>query len=290
MGRPLLATSLVLAWLATLAASGAVGCAGPASTGGSTATDDGSVEPADAGPDVLTATDGGAGAQDGDDPDACAPCASTLDQVCAGDAGLECPPDLGSPGFFDWAQRQIGFDWGGQGRWRAPLCAALATCQELVRIDFGVGVDCDDEFLFDATTKKLVAVVGGCLISSCSASAACLPNRCVPVGPYPGSTESAACPALPDAGPPDANATSSCSIPVSANTYSNATDSGCQAFAQFCTPPCATACPSGQYQLLCSGPPGTVDAAPAPVPSLNCTTDGGSQSSNTTEYCCQCLP
>jgi hypothetical protein len=276
------------ALLAAFVSCCGVGCGNTAKHDAATGTDGSSPEPIDATPDAGAESDGGADAGNGDDSNACASCASTLEQLCSGDSGLECPPDLGSSGFFNWAQRQIGFDWYGQDPWRPPLCSALTTCPEAVRVAFGTGADSVDEFLFDVATKKLIAVIGSGNSSSCVASAGCLPNRCVPLGPWPGEANSPACPALPDAGL-DANAGSSCSIPVSANTYSSATDSGCQAFAQFCAPPCAPACPSGHYQLLCSAP-GTVDAAPVPVAALNCTTDGDSQPSNTVEYCCQCLP
>ncbi|MGH7437335.1 MAG: hypothetical protein ACRENE_16785, partial [Polyangiaceae bacterium] len=72
--------------------------------------------------------------------DACAPCQTTLDQACTTDGGLDCPPDLGSAGFFDWAQQQIGNHPGG-GSWLDPSCFSYTACPDMVIVWFGVAKD-----------------------------------------------------------------------------------------------------------------------------------------------------
>lgn len=187
-----------------------LGCGETASPNGSGDADvaEGSLE---AGADVDEGPfDAASDVADDGYSDGCASCQSSLEQACAVDGGFDCPPDLGSAAFFDWAQRQIG-DHGGEGFWRAPLCYSYKTCPEMVTVVFGVGVDCAQQFAFDAVTKKLASISGLCngVIGGCEAASGCVPNRCLSgygASGYAGDTNASACPALPEAGLPDSGA------------------------------------------------------------------------------------
>jgi hypothetical protein len=161
-----------------------------AGSGGSAAGSGGSV----AGSGGSAAGSGGAaGADAGSDAgDVCVACGS-LQSACP--TGLGCPPDLGAAGFDAWVQSAVAEPTVG---WAA--CSSISGCPELVMLTLVEGVDCGTEYLFDATTKKLVGITHSCAgygIVLCKGAEGCLPERCMPslgnVGP------SSAC-GLPDAG------------------------------------------------------------------------------------------
>jgi hypothetical protein len=126
----------------------------------------------------------------------------TLEQACAAGAGNDCPPDLGSAGFYDWAQRQIGSYFGNGGPLQPPYCGALTTCPEAVTVAFWYPKDCGEEFVFNATTKKLLAIAPTCNghAFACTAASECVPNRCLSTGGLSWMTNVAGCPALPVGG------------------------------------------------------------------------------------------
>lgn len=140
----------------------------------------------------------GADAQDGVDA-ACAHCGQSLATFCADtDAGNVCPPALDSPDLFAWAQKMAS-----RPSFRAPYCASMSQCGEQVMIAFPSGVDCGQEFIFDAKTKKLVAVAGTCdafILVGCEAADGCMSGRCLPNDTEGFTTGPPACPVLPDAG------------------------------------------------------------------------------------------
>ena len=146
-------------------------------------------------------TSSGDAGTDSADPNACG-CSAGLAAPCAADAST-CPPDLGTPAFDAWAEAKIG-----PGN-RPPHCVQATDCPELLMVVFGEGVDCASEYLFDAVTKKLVALAHTCdgyILGGCTAASTCIPQRCLPSMNASYGTP-ASCPALPDAGPvPDASA------------------------------------------------------------------------------------
>ncbi len=151
-------------------------------------------------------SDASAAADVSDAADPCTVCQKTLAAACSGDGGLDCPPDLASPGYSDWVQRQIGTDFG-EGPLRAPECFSFATCPTTLTVAFGAGVDCELAFVFDATTNKLYAITQSCdgsALGTCLASDVCAPNRCLPLGSTSSMIPSAACPPMSDGGLLDA--------------------------------------------------------------------------------------
>jgi hypothetical protein len=85
-----------------------------------------------------------------------------------------------------------------------------------------------------------------------------------------------------------------CTIPTSADSYGDGSNTGCSpSAAQNCTvdngvETCTSLCSPSQFYLACDGPLGTVGTAPSPDPSLNCTNVGGPTASYEEDYCCAC--
>jgi hypothetical protein len=142
------------------------------------------------------ATDGGAtlGSPNdaSQDPDACVSCPTTVDGACTGPVG--CPPDLDSPDFPTWVEERIQ-----EGVVRAPTCIVQDSCPELEIVEFGEGVDCDLEVLYDVATRTRRAVTGTCdgsLVHPCVGADGCLSERCLPRVTNATSTE-VPCPGAP---------------------------------------------------------------------------------------------
>jgi hypothetical protein len=145
--------------------------------------------------------DGSISAEASFDGDACASCTSSLAALCASDASdsLPCPPQLGAPGFDAWARDRFSK----QSAPLPPRCGSANDCASMTIITFNNGVDCNLEYVFDTSTKQLVAIASECNGRvGCTASDACLPLRCMSDG---GLTTSASCPTLPDGGSLDAS-------------------------------------------------------------------------------------
>jgi len=145
----------------------------------------------DAGGDVDAATAADAGT--------CLSC-SSLETYCA-DTTKDCPPDLGASGYDAWVARRVAAGWHG------PSCQSYSQCPEIVMVAFDEGIDCGHEFLFDAATRKLVAITGTCdayILASCVATGAgvCVPKRCLP-NMDDSRTTPAVCPASADASTSD---------------------------------------------------------------------------------------
>src|SRR5215471_1775678 len=183
-----------------------------ASSTSADATTESSDRPPDSATDAITeasdgSLDGSTDAREAaSDASVCASCARTLEQACAGDGGVDCPPSLGSPDFFAWAQRQIGSSAGGVGLWGIPMCEGLARCPEVVTVVFGAGVDCAHELVFQASSGKLLAITNTCdgfLLGSCAAATECISTQCLPIGQKIEATPPSACPLLPTAAPRD---------------------------------------------------------------------------------------
>lgn len=140
------------------------------------------------------------------DPDACATCQS-LTAFCASGAStppspLPCPPALDSPDFDAWARDRFAKQFAPL----VPSCSTPQNCPETIMVSVNDGVDCWLEYIFDSSTKKLVAIAEGCNGHvGCIASEGCLPLRCMNDG---GETllTSSSCPPMPDSGPVDAGA------------------------------------------------------------------------------------
>jgi len=131
---------------------------------------------------------------DGGNPNACV-CSSGLSGACA--ANRSCPPDLGTPAFDTWAEAKL--DAGAE--YRAPSCEQAPDCPELLTVVFPQGVDCAEQYLFDATTKAFVAFGHTCNVfvgEGCKAASQCIPERCYRRG---GQTSPVAnCLGYPDGG------------------------------------------------------------------------------------------
>lgn len=140
---------------------------------------------------------------DAPDGNACTTsCTATLESACS---KTDCPPSLDSPSFYAWAQSRIV-----PISFKAPDCMSFPHCPEMVMLFFGDGTDCGHEFLFDVTTKKLVAVTNTCdgfQNVNCAGASECIPNRCMPNDNDGYNLSPPACPPLPEAGLPDAAVT-----------------------------------------------------------------------------------
>ena len=106
------------------------------------------------------------------DPNGCARCMHTLDELCA--AGPDaCPPNLDSPDFSAWFDRRVIAN-----PYTANVsCEAMPDCPEQVILVMGTGLDTATWISFDATTKKVVAT-GAAINPRCFSANGCLPNRC----------------------------------------------------------------------------------------------------------------
>jgi hypothetical protein len=184
---------------ASVACGGEVGSVGDANAD---ATLDVTHMRPDAGLDADTFVDATLDALiDGDN--SCASCPITLDALCSPDGGADCPPPLDSPNLYAWAQTLIG-----PAKLVAPICLSFDQCPEMVALYFKYPSACEnlppggEAFLFDVTTKNLIAIVDTCdefSIAHCQSASECIPNRCVP-NENGFVTNSPACPVLPDAG------------------------------------------------------------------------------------------
>ncbi len=135
--------------------------------------------------------------------DACTECGAPRPTWCAGDASLDCPPAMGSPGYDAWlleytSSRPFG---PGVGTPRYGGCSQHPCCPQVVSIGFGIGRDCYQYFMFDVATGELVGGLASCNSPSCSEYAfkSCLPEQCFP-RPGAWGDPSTLCPPFPDAG------------------------------------------------------------------------------------------
>jgi hypothetical protein len=89
---------------------------------------------------------------------------------------------------------------------RYGACGANAACGAIV-VQFVLGKDCSEVYLFDSTSHRWMATFSGCPAPRCSLLRAdvCLPTACIPAPLHPITFDpSNECPPPPDAGAVDA--------------------------------------------------------------------------------------